>query len=220
MFVIEYALARLWMSWGVRPQAMIGHSLGEYVAAAIAGVISEEDALNLVAARGQLMQKMPRGSMLAVELAEKEVLPRLNAELCLAGVNGPNQTVVSGPSLAVDALEKQLNAEQIVCRRLQTSHAFHSHMMDPMLAHFFREASKVRLRPPTIPYLSNLTGAWITPGQAVDPEYWVKHLREAVRFGPGIQELMKTTGERVFLEVGPGQALSGLFPSTTKEESK
>jgi len=209
-FVTEYALARLWMKWGVRPQAMIGHSLGEYVAATIAGVMTEEDALNLVAVRGQLMQKMPRGSMLAVEQSEEELLPRLNAELCLAGINGPRQTVVSGSSSAVDALEKQLNAEEIVCRRLQTSHAFHSHMMDPMLAHFFREVSKVQLRPPSIPYLSNLTGTWITPGEAIDPEYWVKHLREAVRFGPGIQEIMKTPGERVFLEVGPGQALSGL----------
>ncbi|HEX3587317.1 MAG TPA: condensation domain-containing protein, partial [Candidatus Angelobacter sp.] len=209
-FVIEYALARLWMKWGVRPQAMIGHSLGEYVAATIAGVITEEDALNLVAARGQLMQKMPRGSMLAMELSEEEFLPRLNADLCLAGINGPRQTVVSGPSSAVDALEKQLNSEGIVCRRLQTSHAFHSHMMDPMLAHFFREVSSMQLRPPSIPYLSNLTGTWITPGEAIDPEYWVKHLREAVRFGPGIQEIMKAPAERVFLEVGPGQALSGL----------
>jgi amino acid adenylation domain-containing protein len=209
-FVIEYALAKLWMKWGVRPQAMIGHSLGEYVAATIAGVITEEDALKLVAARGQLMQKMPRGSMLAVELSEEELFPRLNAELCLAGINGPRQTVVSGPSSAVDALEKQLNAEEIVCRRLQTSHAFHSHMMDPLLAHFFREVSSIQLRPPSIPFLSNLTGTWITPGEAIDPEYWVKHLREAVRFGPGILEIMKTPGERVFMEVGPGQALSGL----------
>jgi amino acid adenylation domain-containing protein len=210
MFVIEYALARLWMKWGVRPQAMIGHSLGEYVAATIAGVITEEDALNLVAARAQLMQKMPRGSMLAVELSVEELLSRLNADLCLAGINGPRQTVVSGPSFAIDALEKQLTSEGIVCRQLQTSHAFHSHMMDPMLAHFFREVSKVKLRSPSIPYLSNLTGTWIAPAEAADPEYWVKHLREAVRFGPGIQEIMKTPGERVLLEVGPGQALSGL----------
>ncbi|HEV8183195.1 MAG TPA: SDR family NAD(P)-dependent oxidoreductase, partial [Candidatus Angelobacter sp.] len=209
-FVIEYALARLWMKWGVQPQAMIGHSLGEYVAATIAGVITEEDALNLVAARAQLMQKMPRGSMLAVELSVEELLSRLNADLCLAGINGPRQTVASGPSSAIDRLEKQLTSEGIVCRRLQTSHAFHSHMMDPMLAHFFREVSKVKLRSPSIPYLSNLTGTWIAPAEAIDPEYWVKHLREAVRFGPGIQEIMRTPGERVFLEVGPGQALSGL----------
>jgi amino acid adenylation domain-containing protein len=209
-FVIEYALARLWMKWGVQPQAMIGHSLGEYVAATIAGVITEEDALNLVAARAQLMQKMPRGSMLAVELSEEELLSRLSADLYLAGINGPRQTVASGPSSAIDRLEKQLTSEGIVCRRLQTSHAFHSHMMDPMLAHFFSEVSKVKLRSPSIPYLSNLTGTWIAPAEAIDPEYWVKHLREAVRFGPGIQEIMRTPGERVFLEVGPGQALSGL----------
>lgn len=209
-FVIEYALARLWMKWGVQPQAMIGHSLGEYVAATIAGVITEEDALNLVAARAQLMQKMPRGSMLAVELSEEELLSRLNADLCLAGINGPRQTVASGPFSAIEALEKQLISEGIVCRQLQTSHAFHSHMMDPMLAHFFREVSKVKLRSPSIPYLSNLTGTWIAPAEAIDPEYWVKHLREAVRFGPGIQGIMRTPGERVFLEVGPGQALSGL----------
>jgi amino acid adenylation domain-containing protein len=218
-FIIEYALARLWMKWGVRPQAMIGHSLGEYVAATIAGVITEEEALNLVAVRGQLMQKMPRGSMLAVELSEEDLLLRLSAELCLAGINGPRQTVVSGPSSAVDALEKQFNAEGIVCRRLQTSHAFHSHMMEPMLAHFFREVSKVHLRPPSIPYLSNLTGTWITANQTIDPDYWVKHLREAVRFGPGIQEIMKAPGERVFLEVGPGQALSGLARRILDQQS-
>jgi amino acid adenylation domain-containing protein len=210
LFAIEYALGRLWMEWGIRPQAMIGHSLGEYVAACIAGVISEEDALNLVAARGQLMQKMPRGSMLAVELSEEAMLPRLNAESCLAGINGPAQSVVSGPSPAVDALEKQLTSEGIVCRRLLTSHAFHSHMMDPMLAHFFREVSKIQLRSPTIPFISNLTGTWITSVQAVDPEYWVQHLRKPVRFGPGIQEIIKIPGTNVFLEVGPGQALSGL----------
>ncbi|HEY7403990.1 MAG TPA: amino acid adenylation domain-containing protein, partial [Candidatus Angelobacter sp.] len=210
LFVIEYALARLWMKWGIRPQAMIGHSLGEYVAACIAGVLSEDDALRLVAVRGQLMQKMSGGSMLAVELPEAAIRPRLSAELCLAGINGPNQSVVSGPTSAVDVLEKQLASEGIVCRRLQTSHAFHSHMMDPMLAHFFREVSKIKLQPPQIPYISNLTGTWITAAEAVDSEYWVKHLREAVRFGPGIQEIAKATGERVFLEVGPGQALGGL----------
>jgi amino acid adenylation domain-containing protein len=128
----------------------------------------------------------------------------------MAGINGPKQSVISGSTPAIDALEKQLTAEGTICRRLQTSHAFHSHMMDPMLAHFFREVSKVKLRPPTIPYASNLTGAWITPADAVDPEYWVKHVREAVRFGPGLQEIAKAPGERVFLEVGPGQALSGL----------
>ncbi len=210
LFVIEYALARLWMKWGIRPQAMIGHSLGEYVAACIAGVLTEEDALRLVAVRGQLMQKMPGGSMLAVELPEEAILSRLTAEVCLAGINGPRQSVVSGSTSAVDALEKQLTAEGIVCRRLQTSHAFHSHMMDPMLAHFFREVSKLKLRPPKLPYISNLTGTWITPAEALDPEHWVKHVREAVRFSPGIQEIAKAAGERVFLEVGPGQALSGL----------
>jgi len=213
LFVIEYALAQLWMERGVRPQVMMGHSLGEYVAACLAKVISLEDALKLVAARAHLMQKMPHGSMLAIELSEQEVLSRLNPELCLAGINGPRQVVVSGSSSAVDALEKQLGAEAIVCRRLHTSHAFHSYMMEPMLSYFLNEVTKFRLSPPHIPFISNLTGTWITADEATDPEYWVKHVRQPVRFGPGIQEIMNAPGARAFLEVGPGQALGGLARS-------
>lgn len=214
LFVVEYALAQLWIERGIRPQMMIGHSLGEYVAACLAKVISLEDALSLVGARAHLMQKMPHGSMLAIELPEQEVLPKLNPELCLAGINGPRQIVVSGSSSAVDELEKQLGAEAIVCRRLHTSHAFHSYMMDPMLPYFVNEVSKFRLNAPRIPYISNLTGTWITDGEATDPEYWARHVRQPVRFGPGIQEIMKAPGRHVFLEVGPGQALGGLVRRT------
>src|SRR5205085_12080834 len=136
LFVIEYALAQLWMSWGMYPQAMIGHSIGEYVAAGLAGVFSLEDALALVAARGRLMQQMPTGSMLAVPLPEKDVQSLLDEQLSFAAVNGPSRCVIAGPTDAVDALEKRLKAMGLDCRRLHTSHAFHSKMMEPILEPF------------------------------------------------------------------------------------
>ncbi|MGZ4106710.1 MAG: SDR family NAD(P)-dependent oxidoreductase, partial [Tumebacillaceae bacterium] len=207
LFVIEYALAQLWASLGVKPQAMIGHSIGEYVAATLAGVLDVEDALALVAARGRLMQGMPQGSMLAVQLPEANVLPLLGSELSLAGVNGANSSVVAGPTEAIEALEKQLNEQGVLCRALETSHAFHSSMMDPILATFTELVQKVKLNAPQIPYLSNVTGTWITPEQATDPTYYAKHLRQAVRFGDGVQELLSDSN-RILLEVGPGRSLS------------
>ena len=162
LFVIDYALAKLWMSWGVQPDAMIGHSLGEYVAACLSGVFSLEEALSLVAARGQLMQQLPQGAMLSVSLSEAEVQPLLGQELALAAINAPDQCVVSGLTEDVEALENQLTREGIACRRLQTSHAFHSQMMEPILASFTKRVKQVRLCPPQMPYLSNVTGSWIT----------------------------------------------------------
>ena len=209
LFVIEYALATLWMQWGVRPQAMIGHSIGEYVAACLAGVFSLRDALTLVAARGRMMQRLPGGSMLAVPLPEAEVLPLLGAELSLAAVNRPSLTVVSGPTPAVEALRADFAARGIDGRLLHTSHAFHSAMMEPILAPFADRVRKVKLSPPRLPYLSNVTGTWIRSEEATDPLYWADHLRGTVRFADGAAELLREPN-RVLLEVGPGNVLTTL----------
>ena len=207
LFVIEHALAGLWMSWGIRPQAMIGHSLGEYVAAALAGVFRLEDALALVAERGRLMQELPAGAMLSVSLSEADLLPRLPAGVSLAAVNGPARLVVSGPEEAVAELEAALAAEGVAVRRLHTSHAFHSGMMDPILEPFAARVAAVRREAPRIPFVSNHTGAWIRPEEATDPGYWARHLRGAVRFADGLATLTSEE-EAVLLEVGPGQTLS------------
>jgi acyl transferase domain-containing protein/aryl carrier-like protein len=206
LFAVEYALAQLWMSWGVRPRAMIGHSLGEFVAACLSGVMAPEEALALVARRAALMQEMPAGSMLAVPLPEPEVLERLGPRLSLAAVNGPGQCVVSGPSDAVESLARRLLAEGIGARRLRTSHAFHSAMMEPAIEPFRARVREAGLRPPAIPFLSNVTGTWIEPRQAVDPDYWARHLRQTVRFAEGLETLLSEPG-RVLIEVGPGNTL-------------
>jgi phthiocerol/phenolphthiocerol synthesis type-I polyketide synthase E len=209
LFVVEYALAKLLQSWGVEPQAMIGHSIGEYVAATLAGVLALEDALALVAARGRLMQSLPTGAMLSVPLSEQETVALLDDQLSLAAVNAPSRCVVSGPHAAIETLEAKLAAQGVDCRRLHTSHAFHSLMMEPILAQFTELVRRIRLSEPTKPYLSNVTGTWITAEDATDPSYWARHLRQAVRFADGIQELSKQP-ERILLEVGPGQMLSSL----------
>ncbi len=208
LFVIEYALARLLMSWGIRPAAMIGHSIGEYVAACLAGVFSLEDALRLVARRGQLMQGLAGGVMLAVPLPEEQLRPLLGTDLDLASVNGPSQCVVAGPAEAIERLAARLAEQDVVAQRLHTSHAFHSAMMDPIVATFTDEVRGVRLNPPRIPYLSNVSGTWITEADATDPSYWARHLRGTVRFGEGIAELLNPA--RILLEVGPGRSLSTL----------
>jgi acyl transferase domain-containing protein/acyl carrier protein len=209
LFVTEYALARLWMSWGVLPAAMIGHSIGEYVAACLSDVFSLEDALQLVATRGRLLQRMEGGAMLAVMLPEAEIAPYLNADCNLAAVNGPELCVLSGPVQAVEAAETELGAKGIVTRRLHVSHAFHSAMVEPVLPAFIKMVEKVGPRPPKLPFISNLSGNWITPHEATDPGYWGKHLRRTVRFGDGLQELLGNP-DRILLEVGPGETLAAL----------
>ena len=209
LFAVEYALARLWQDRGIEPRALLGHSVGEYVAACLAGVFSLEDALALVAARGRLMQDLPPGAMTAVPLGEDEVRPRLGAELSIAAVNRPARCVVSGPTAAVEALEQQLEAEGVVCRRLHTSHAFHSAMMDGVLETFAREVEKVERQAPQIPFLSNVTGDWIRPEEATDPDYWVRHLRGTVRFSEGVERLAEEPNT-VLLEVGPGNTMGSL----------
>src|SRR5260370_11339679 len=195
------------MSWGVRPESMIGHSIGEYVAACLAGVFTLEEALRLVAARGWLMQQLPGGAMLAVRLPEKEVQALLNGDLALAAVNAPSLCVVSGTTAAVDALQGQLAERRVASRPVETSHAFHSPMMAPILKSFMDVVREVKLKAPEVPFLSNVTGTWMTPEQATDPAYWAKHLRQSVRFADGIGELFQAPG-RILLEVGPRQTLS------------
>jgi amino acid adenylation domain-containing protein len=209
MFVVDYALARLWMSWGIRPQALIGHSLGEYVAACLAGVLALEEALPLVALRGKLMQELPAGAMLAAPVSEAEVTPLLTADLALAAINAPQRTVVSGPLPAIEDLEKKLAEQGLEGRRLRTSHAFHSAMMEPMLAAFTERLRTVRFKAPQIPYVSNVTGDWITEAQATDPGFWLRQLREPVRFGDGIGRLLEQRSWAL-LEVGPGRTLTSL----------
>jgi non-ribosomal peptide synthase protein (TIGR01720 family) len=209
LFVIEYALARLWMSWGIQPQAMIGHSIGEYVAACLAGVFTLEDALALVATRGKLMQALPQGAMLVVPLAESAIRTYLGDRLSLAAVNSPALCTVSGPADAIAELEQQLSAEGVACRSLHTSHAFHSSMVEPILEPFKAQLRRITLKPPQIPYLSNLTGTWITAAEATDPGYWAKHLRQTVRFNEGVEQLL-TDAKYVLLEVGPGESLTTL----------
>jgi len=209
LFVMEYALARQLMSWGIQPQAMIGHSVGEYVAACLAGVFSLEDALVLVTIRGQLMQSQPGGAMFTVSLPEEEIQPKLGTELSLAAVNGTSLCVVSGPLDAVEVLQQQLTQQGLDCRRLHTSHAFHSVMMEPVMTSFIGHLKRVNLQAPRIPYLSNLTGTWITAAEATDANYWTKHLRQTVRFADGARKLLENP-EWVLLEVGPGHTLSTL----------
>jgi len=207
LFTVEFALARLWASWGVEPAAMLGHSIGEYVAACLAGVLTVEDALKLVAARGALMQDLPAGAMLAVPVAEQYLRPLLGEDVALAAVNAPDLCVVSGPHAAVDGLEELLGGQGVQCRRLHTTRAFHSPMMDPAVEPFRALVAGTALRPPSIPFVSNLTGTWITAEQATDPGYWAAHLRQAVRFSDGLATLLADP-DRVLLEVGPGQTVT------------
>lgn len=209
IFVIEYALAKLWMEWGILPQKMIGHSIGEYTAACLAGVLTVDDALRLLSARGRLMQSLPGGSMLAVPLPETELAALLGPDVSLAAINGPSNCVIAGPKDAVEAFEKKLLEREVSCRPLHTSHAFHSLMMDPILETFKEEIRKVKLSAPRIPFLSSPTGRWITAEQATDPSYWALHLREPVRFCDGRKELARL-GDHILLEVGPGNTLTTL----------
>lgn len=209
IFVIEYALAQLWMEWGIHPVAMIGYSIGEYVAATLSGVLSLEDAITLVAKRAQMIQALPGGAMLAVPLSEEQVRPLLNENLSLSAINGPAMSVIAGTTDAVNELAEQLTQKGLACRHLQSSHAFHSQMMEAIAESLTELVKTLNLQPPKIPYLSNVTGTWITQVQATDPSYWTKHLCQPVRFADGIDRLWKQH-QPVVLEVGPGQTLSSL----------
>ena len=209
LFTVEYALCKLWQAWGIAPSAMIGHSIGEYVAAAFAGVFSLEDALALIAARGRLMQTLEPGAMLAVSLPEEALQPRLGAHVSIAAVNGPALCVASGPEDAIEALRQSLAQEDVFARRLHVTRAFHSTMVTPILQPFKERFRGIQLHPPKIPFVSNVTGTWIQPDEAMNPGYWARHLRHAVRFSDGLLACM-AEGDAIFLEAGPGQTLSEL----------
>ncbi|HKH50102.1 MAG TPA: amino acid adenylation domain-containing protein, partial [Thermoanaerobaculia bacterium] len=207
VFAVEYALARLLMDLGLVPEAMLGFSVGEYVAACLSGVFELRDALRLVARRAKLISELPTGAMLAVPLSEAAAGALAGTELSIAAVLGPELTVLAGPEPAVAAVEARLSGEGLQVRRLETEHAFHSRMMDPIAGRFRDLFRGVRLQAPEIPFLSNVTGTWITPEQAVDPGYWADHLRKAVRFADGVAELWREPG-RALVEAGPGQTLT------------
>ncbi len=207
LFAVEYSLARLWMSWGVAPAAMIGHSLGEYVAACLAGVLALDDALALVAARGRLVQSLPPGEMLSVAAGEADLPPL--GDVAIAAVNAPASVVLSGAPAAMADMAAALERRGLAATRLETSHAFHSAMLEPILAPFLEQVRRVPLSPPRIPYLSSLTGTWIRASEATDPRYWVEQMRRTVRFSAGVRELAGDAG-RLFLEVGPGRSLCSL----------
>jgi acyl transferase domain-containing protein/acyl carrier protein len=217
LFVVEYALARQWMQWGVRPHALIGHSIGEYVAACLSGVFSLEDALTVVAARARLMQSLPGGAMLAAALSETETLANLDEDADLAAVNSARLCVASGPVEAIARMERHLLRQQIDSRRLTVSHAFHSRMMRPAVEAFEKHLTQVKLSAGRIPFISNLTGDWIEPGQAADPKYWCRHLLEPVRFSDGISTLLKRS-PLILLEVGPGRSLRQMGKEASKNQ--
>jgi phthiocerol/phenolphthiocerol synthesis type-I polyketide synthase E len=206
VFAVEVALARLLLSWGIRPVGMIGHSLGEYAAATTAGVLPLDGALELVARRAKMIDALPGGAMLAVPLSEAETRPLLGPDLAIGAVNSPSTCVVSGPEDAIAQLEARLAERELVSRRLATTHAFHSPMMEPIAEPFMELLRGMELGAPELPFVSNVTGTWAEGDQVRTPEYWARHLTGAVRFGDGIAELASDPA-RVFVEVGPGQTL-------------
>ncbi len=211
LFAVAYALAALWRSVGVAPQMMIGHSVGEFVGACLAGVFSHEDALGVIAARGRLMQEMPRGSMMAVRLPEAELTPFLQGPLALAAINGPKLCVAAGPDDAIAELDAELSARGVMVRRLHTSHAFHSPMMDPAAEALRGKFDGVRLSPPQARLISSMTGDWLTAAEATSPDYWAAHCRAPVRFAAGLATLLRDAGaEPILIEAGPGVTLSTL----------
>lgn len=218
LFAVEYALARQWMHWGIRPTALIGHSVGEIVAACLAGVFKLEDALALIAARGRLVQALPSGAMLAVPMAPAALQERLPEGLAIAAVNEPAACTVSGPTGLIDTFAQQLAKERIAARRLSTSHAFHSAMMAPAQDELRRIVGTLQLSSPAIPIVSNLTGTWLTAEQACSPEYWADHLRQTVQFAEGVETLLRGQAQQILLEVGPGQALASFVRRHPEKE--
>lgn len=210
LFVLSYGLATLWQSWGLVPKALLGHSIGEYVAACLAGVFSLEEALSLVVARGACMAKAPTGGMLAVGCSPETIRERLPEGLDLAVVNSPERCVVAGPWELLKALEAELGKDTISCTRLKTSHGFHSRAMDAALPAFRTALQAVTFSKPSIPMVSNLTGTWLTDEQATDPDYWCQQLRQTVRFDLCLATLLEDSGHS-FLEIGPGKTLTGFL---------
>ncbi|WP_336692614.1 type I polyketide synthase [Delftia acidovorans] len=209
LFVVGYALARLWMARGVQPVSMLGHSLGEYVAACLAGVFELPHALRIVAARGRLLQSLPQGAMTSVPLAEAELQPLLDAGCDLGAVNGERLCVLSGPLAAIEAAEEALRVRDITARRLHIAVASHSAMTEPLMAQLEQVVASAPRHAPRLAFISSVTGQPVTPEQAMSPAYWARHLRDTVRFADGLDGLLRVPGRGV-LEVGPGEALTAL----------
>ncbi|HST63063.1 MAG TPA: type I polyketide synthase, partial [Longimicrobium sp.] len=214
LFITEYALAKMWMAWGVQPAAMVGHSLGEYVAATLAGVWSLEDALVLTAERARLVAELPPGGMMGVSLPPEEVGSLLRGGLSIGALNGPAITVLSGPVEALEDVQREMEERGIVWRRLPLQHAFHSSMMEPVAERLSDLLRRTPLNEPKLPFASSVTGKWITKAQAMDPAYWSRHLCSTVRFSDGVETIARE-GIRVLLETGPGHGLRMLASQLT-----
>jgi acyl transferase domain-containing protein/ubiquinone/menaquinone biosynthesis C-methylase UbiE len=221
LFTVGYALAELWTSWGIKPSAMIGHSVGEYVAATLAGVMTLEDALSIIALRGRLISELPRGSMFAVMGSPETLLRCVTDGISVAAINAPGFTVLSGPSGAMARLEQELARERIAVRRLHTSHAFHSSMMDPILPEFEDAVARLLLTKPQKPFVSTLTGRWAGE-DVVEPSYWSRQLRSPVLFAEAIRTLISPGSaagkDPIWLEAGPGTTLSTFAREVAKEK--
>ena len=209
LFTVQYAQARLWMSWGLQPTAMIGHSMGEYTAAHLAGVFNLADALALVEMRGRLFESLPEGGMLSVSLPAETLAALMPSGLSIAAINGASLCVASGPVRAIEALEVALQSRDVDFVRVRISVAAHSSMLEPILQEFGEFFKRIDMKAPKLPFISNVTGTWISAAEATDPAYWVRHLRQTVRFAEGLDEVLKGDS-RILLEVGPGRTLATL----------
>jgi len=222
LFVTQYAQALLWQSWGVKAESFIGHSVGEYTAACLAGVFSFKDALSIVIKRGALFDSLPAGAMLSVMLDQEEVKPYLEQGLSLAAINSQDLCVLSGPIELIESVQAKLETLEVQCRRVRISVAAHSAMLDPILEEFGTFLSTINYNPPKEKVVSNLTGQWLTDEEAVDPKYWVRHLRGTVRFSEGMSLLLSDEVSPILLEVGPGNTLSSFarqHESTSRENT-
>lgn len=219
LFATEYAAASMWMAYGVSPEAMIGHSVGEYVAAHLAGVLSLDDAVRVLVTRGELMARCQKGKMLACASSEKVIAPQMGGELEIAAVNGPHSCVVAGSEDAVLAFRERLAGQGIESTTLATSRAFHSRHMDAILGPLREVLGRVRLNAPARPFLSNLSGTWITDEQACSPDYWVQHARQTVRFADCVSTVLDSM-EPAWLELGPGGGLLAQVRSQLHEPEK
>ena len=233
LFITEYALSQLWMSWGIKPTFLCGHSIGEFTAAHLAGIINLKDALHIIAVRGKLISELPSGSMLAVRVPANNLYELLPDTLSVAAINSNQFCVVSGTKQDIAAFNQKLDSQDIANKILATSHAFHSFMMDPILDSFKNEIEKIKLNIPRLPIISTVTGTWLTDTEATSPMYWVNHLKNTVRFADAMDTAFELDNN-ILLEVGPGQTLTTLarqqavgkiipvFPSMTppKEEQE
>ncbi|HEX5001326.1 MAG TPA: amino acid adenylation domain-containing protein [Bacteroidia bacterium] len=220
LFTIGYALSKLWMSWGIYPQALVGHSIGEFTAACISGVMSLEDAIMLVAHRGKMMQEQPGGSMLTVRISASELESELPESLSIAAINGPSLCVVSGNHDDIDSFALKMETKGIATKKLVTSHAFHSPMMDPVVKPFRELAARVKLHSPTIPIVSTATAEWLTPEQATNPGYWSAHLRLPVRFAEAIKLIWTDHPSMFLLELGPRNTATALARMQASDPTK